>query len=148
MEHRRLVGRGPRARGVAAGVKVFFDGGCGPHGMELAVVAGGRTQMERDLGPGTSMVAEWLALIRATELARDLDLSDPVLLGDALAVIAQANGTARCPAPLAPHLDAFRLIQAQLGGCRLRYIKRGQNLAGIALSRARDGRSNVQRPAT
>ena len=148
MEHRRLVGRGPRAGGVAAGVKIFFDGGCGPRGMELAVVAGGRTYLERDLGPGASMAAEWLALIRAAELARDLDLPDPVLLGDALAVIAQANGAARCPAPLAPHLDAFRLIRAQLGGCRIRYVKRGQNLAGVALARAHDGRPGVQRPAT
>lgn len=140
MEHRRLVGRRPRAGNVAAGVKLFFDGGCSPRGMELAVVAGGRTHVRRDLGPGTSMAAEWLALIRAAELARDLHLPAPVLLGDALAVIAQADGAARCPAPLARHLDAFRLIRAQLGGCRLRYVKRSQNLAGIALARARDGR--------
>lgn len=76
-------------------VKVFFDGGCRPppHGMETAVVVKGRTYVRRDLGPGTSMDGEWLALLHAVEVAGALGLADPIFLGDALAVIGQATGT-------------------------------------------------------
>ncbi len=118
---------------MAAGVKLFFDGGWRPAtGMELAVVAAGRVHIERDLGPGSAMEAEWLALIRAATLARDH--ADPVLLGDAAAVIAQATGAVRCPASCLPHFDAFRTIEAPIGGWRIRHVKRTQNLAGIALA--------------
>lgn len=87
-------------------MKVFFDGGSRPlsTGMELAIVAGGRSIIKRDLGQGTSMDAEWLALIEAMRHARDHNLIDPLLLGDAAAVIAQANGSARCPPSCAGHL--------------------------------------------
>ena len=117
-------------------MKVFFDGGCrpAPAGMELAVVIGGQHHVRRDLGPGTSMDAEWLALIEAMRLARALDLVDPVLLGDAAAVIAQANGAARCPAAHARHLATFRLLPSPRGRVRLRHVRRTQNLAGIALA--------------
>lgn len=115
-------------------VKVFFDGGCRPEpeGMESAVVVRGVSYIRRDLGPGTSMDAEWLALLHAIAVARDLGLSDPVFLGDALAVIGQANGVTRCPAAYARHLQALRATGAPP---RIRYVKRAQNLAGIALGR-------------
>ena len=58
-------------------MKIFFDGGFRPAtGMELAVVAGGRGHIERELGPGSSMAAEWLALIAAIRLALTLELTD------------------------------------------------------------------------
>lgn len=121
---------------MAARVKLFFDGGWRPAtGMELAVVVGGRIHLECDLGPGSAMEAEWLALIRAATLARDL--ADPVLLGDAAAVIAQATGAVRCPASCLRYFGAFRAIETPIGGWRIRHVKRTQNLAGIALAKRR-----------
>lgn len=117
-------------------MKLFFDGGCRPStGMELAVVVGGDVLIERDLGPGSGMDAEWLALLRAARLACDRGLTDPVLLGDAAAVIAQATGTVRCPAAFAAYLDRLRQLWPPTGRWRLRHVKRSRNLAGVALAR-------------
>lgn len=118
-------------------MKVFFDGGCrpDPQGMELAVVIGGRSYIERDLGSGTSMDAEWLALIAAMRQAHARDLIDPVLLGDAATVIAQANGSVRCPPSCLRHMQAFQSLPRPAGRVRIRYVKRTQNLAGIALAK-------------
>ena len=104
-------------------MKIFFDGGLRPlpAGMEWAVVLGGRTHMARGLGPGTSMTAEWLALI--------------VLLGDAAAVIAQANGAVRVPSAHRAQFQLWSELPRPPGRFRLRYVKRTQNLAGIALAR-------------
>jgi ribonuclease HI len=124
---------------MADGVKIFFDGGCrpDPHGMATAVVIGGRVHIDRDLGPGTSMDAEWLALITAMRLAHAQAVTEAVLLGDAAAVIAQANGTARCPQAYRHHLETFCDIQRSFERVRVRYLKRTQNLAGIARAAAR-----------
>ncbi|WP_244501499.1 reverse transcriptase-like protein [Sphingomonas gellani] len=121
-------------------MKVFFDGGYRPDpvGMEWAVVVGGRCHRETGLGPGTSMTAEWLALLGAIRLAQAMGLADPLFLGDAKAVIAQANGTVRCPAPHLRHLEELRAIERQVGRRRIRYVKRTQNLAGIALAMAHE----------
>lgn len=114
-------------------VKVFFDGGYRPaQGMETAVVVNGRTYVRRNLGAGTSMHAEWLALLHAVDVAQELGLTDPVFLGDALAVIGQATGTVRCRNEYVHHLRALAEVAASP---RIRYIKRAQNLAGIALAR-------------
>ncbi|GAA3255013.1 hypothetical protein GCM10020258_13150 [Sphingomonas yabuuchiae] len=78
-------------------MKIFFDGGLRPGGMEYAVVMGGQARIVRDLGPGTSMTAEWLALIAATQAAHEAGLTDALLLGDAAAVVAQATGKIRVP---------------------------------------------------
>lgn len=120
-------------------MKVFFDGGLrpAPAGMEWAVVAGGRSYVERGLGPGTSMDAEWLALIAALRLAVALDMADVTLLGDAAAVIAQANGTVRTPPAYRHHLHSFSTCPRPPGRLRLRYLRRTQNLAGIALAKSR-----------
>ena len=120
---------------MARGVKVYFDGGCRPTGMELAVVIAGESFVRRDLGLGTAMDAEWLALIEAMRLAGEHGLTDPVLLGDAAAVIAQANGTMRCPRAFTKHLEHFRALARPPGRVRIRYVKRQQNLAGIVLAR-------------
>jgi ribonuclease HI len=119
-------------------MKLFFDGGSRPTGMELAMVVGGRSYIQRELGPGSSMDAEWLALIAAMRRAHELGLADPVLLGDAAAVIAQANGSVRCPPSCLRHLQAFRALPQPAGRLRIRYIKRAQNLAGIALATSHD----------
>jgi len=118
--------------------KIYFDGGCRPNpgAMEIAVVAGGVVEIDRDIGTGSSMDAEWLALIAAMRLARRRGLSDVVLLGDAAAVIAQANGAVRLRGTAAQHLATFRELAGDGPAPRIRHIKRTQNLAGIALARA------------
>ncbi|WP_209308423.1 reverse transcriptase-like protein [Sphingomonas corticis] len=103
--------------------------------MEWAVVIRGEAIVACDLGAGTSMEAEWLALLAALRLVRERRIADAVLLGDAAAVIAQARGEVRCPPAYREHLDTFHA----LGGAhlRLRYLRRAQNLAGIALDALR-----------
>lgn len=117
-------------------VKVFFDGGCRPNPgrIEVAVVAGGKTHILRDLGHGTNGDAEWLALIHALRIARALGIEDFVLLGDAAAVVGPASGAVKCRGSAAGHLEAFRTLAAGAMP-RVRHVKRSQNLAGIALAR-------------
>ncbi|GGB32067.1 hypothetical protein GCM10011380_21880 [Sphingomonas metalli] len=115
-------------------MKVFFDGGCRPAGMEWAVVIAGRAQFGDDLGPGTSMAAEWLALLAAIRLADAQGIDDPLFLGDAAAVIQQATGKVRCPSACRPYFEALPRPGSSL---RIRYLRRTQNLAGIALDARR-----------
>lgn len=119
--------------------KLFFDGGLRPAGMELAVVVGGRMHVARGLGLGTSMEAEWRALIVAVGLAVELGVEDAVLLGDAAAVIAQASGAVRVPMAYRSLAEAFRAM-SKPDRIRLRYVRRAQNLAGVALERLHGGR--------
>ncbi|MDB5704119.1 MAG: ribonuclease [Sphingomonas bacterium] len=121
-------------------MKIFFDGGCRPNpgAMEIAVVVRGQAHVLRDLGRGTSMDAEWLALIHALRMAQSLGEADFVLVGDAAAVIGQANGTVKCRGVGVRHLEAFRALAGAAGPPRVRHIKRSQNLAGIALARLQD----------
>ena len=121
-------------------MKIFFDGGCRPNPgrMEAANVAAGRTHILEDLGEGTSEEAEWLALIHALRVARELDRragAPLVLLGDAAGVVAQANGTARVRGIGTRHFGTFHSLYAEAGMPRIRHIGRSQNLAGIALAR-------------
>lgn len=117
-------------------VKVFFDGGWRPAtGMETAVVVRGQEYVRRPLGPGSAMEAEWLALLHAVELAGHLGVREPVLLGDSLAVIGQATGTAKCPDDYFRYLQALAALRSGAGDVRIRHVKRSQNLAGIALAR-------------
>ena len=123
-------------------LKLFFDGGCQPNPgqIEAAVVARGVSYLFDDLGEGSNMDAEWLALIKALELAQQLGERDFVLLGDARAVIAQANGQAKCRgASLQAHYAKFAGLIQPGHRVRIRWIARQQNLAGIALA-ARHGR--------
>ena len=118
-------------------VKIFFDGGCrgDPATMETAVVTAGHATIVRDLGPGTSSDAEWLALIHALTIARSLDLPDFVLIGDSADVIAKANGDIRPHGDVARYVARFRAIATSAKPPRVRHVKRSQNLAGIALAR-------------
>lgn len=117
-------------------LKIYFDGGCRPNPgrMEIAVVAGGAEYVVTDAGQGTSMDAEWLALLHAARTGLSLGPRPFVLLGDALAVITQARRSAKCPAAMTPHLEALRRLYPD-GPPPIRYVKRQQNLAGIALAR-------------
>lgn len=123
--------------------KVYFDGGCRPiptktnwpGRIELAVVIRGQAHVRLDAGHGNSHDAEWLALIEAVRLVRSLDIPDFVLLGDALAVIGPASGAVKCSRQAAAHLRVLDELLPQRGPANLRYIKRTQNLAGIALAK-------------
>ncbi|RVU06270.1 reverse transcriptase-like protein [Novosphingobium umbonatum] len=123
-------------------LKVFFDGGCQPNpgAMEVAVVVRGQSYFFDDLGHGTHNDAEWLALIKALEVAQGLGTEAFDLIGDAAMVIAQANGTGSCPAALCHHREQFLALTASNAPTRIRWIGRAQNLAGIALEKRRAGR--------
>ena len=116
--------------------KVFFDGGCRPNPghMEAMVVARGVANLFEDLGHGTSNDAEWLALIRALSLAQTLELPEFELVGDALGVIRQANAALQSDGEVDGHAATFRALAAAGPPPRIRWIKREQNLAGIALA--------------
>ena len=102
--------------------------------MEYALVCRGALRVEQGLGPGTSMIAEWLALIAATRWA--LTLAKPVVLvGDSAAVIAQARGLVPARGDHAVHLSEWQALVAGGPMPALRQVKRAQNLAGIALDR-------------
>lgn len=87
-----------------------------------------------DLGQGTSADAEWLALIAALELAQSLGLSDVELIGDSRDVIGRANAALRSGAAPPGHANTFLAMAAKGPPARIRWIKRAQNLAGIALA--------------
>lgn len=119
-------------------MKIYFDGGCRPNPgeMQIAVVARGVVHHVADLGHGSSEQAEWLALLHGLNVAATIGARDIVLLGDAAGVIAHAKGTAKCrTADLRDCLQKFRGGAAAFDRVRLRYIRRNQNLAGIALNK-------------
>lgn len=127
----------PLAPLTARRVKIFFDGGCRPNpgAMEIAVVVRGVAHVRRDIGHGTSFDAEWLALIEALRIVRTIGFSDYVLLGDSVGVIAQATGAAHCPRAALDHRAALLAMLPPGAPLPVRYVKRTQNLAGIALAR-------------
>ena len=121
--------------------KVFFDAGCRPNpgAIEVAVVMRGTTHLFDQLGEGTNSDAEWLGLLCALELEQAQGAKNVELIGDALEVIRQANaalGGAPCgPAhPQRQHILRFMALARQARPARIRWVKRAQNLAGIALA--------------
>jgi ribonuclease HI len=123
-------------------LKLFFDGGCRPNPgpIEVAVVARGRTYLKTGLGVGSNDDAEWLALLYALDVARDLGISDPLFVGDSTLVVKQASGAWPCHSPnLQQHLDSFRRRAQAFDRIGVRYIRRSHNLAGIALAATRTG---------
>jgi ribonuclease HI len=121
-------------------LKVFFDGGCRPNPgrIEVAVVARGLTYFFDELGCGTSSDAEWAALRMALQVAHTLGEPDFELIGDNANVIAQANGFSKCGTEQAlDHYARFQESAAPGHPKRVRWIRRSQNLAGIALARRR-----------
>jgi ribonuclease HI len=125
----------------AQALKIFFDGGCRPNPgeMETAVVARGKFHHLPRQGHGSSHQAEWLALLHALKVARELSETDIHLLGDSRAVVEQANGRLKCRGPaLQTCLAAFQEEARHFARLRVRHIARSQNLAGIALGQVRD----------
>lgn len=122
MAHRRL--------------KVFFDGGCRPNPgpIEAAVVVRGLPHLFDGLGLGTNSDAEWLALICALELSQSLGLNNIELIGDAVEVIQHANSALKNGHAIQGHPATFLALATKGPPARIRWIKREQNLAGIALA--------------
>lgn len=121
-------------------LKIYFDGGCRPNPgqMETAVVARGISYLKHHCGHGTSNDAEWLALIHAAEVAISIGAQDVVLLGDSAVVVGQASGVAKCrSAALRGHYETFVALRSRFERIKIRRISRYQNLAGIALTKAR-----------
>jgi ribonuclease HI len=130
----RRGGPGPEMPSVRA--KLFFDGGCRPNPgpIEAAVVVRGAVHLFEDLGHGDNRDAEWLALLRAAAIARTLGLERAVLIGDAAEVIAQAGAVLKGASPMHAHAAAFQTLAAAGPPLHVRWIRRAQNLAGIALA--------------
>lgn len=117
-------------------LKVFFDGGCRPNPgpIEAAVVIRGIPHLFDDLGIGNNRDAEWLALIRAMELTRTMGLSGVELIGDAVEIITKANRVLASGESRDDHEKRFLALAVETAPARVRWIKRAQNLAGIALA--------------
>ena len=118
-------------------LKVFFDGGCRPNPgpVEVAAVVRGQAFIRADLGHGSNGDAEWLALLHALEIAQQATAGDFELIGDSVSVIEQANRISRCrSASDKAHFERFIAQTALHPPARIRWIKRTQNLAGIALA--------------
>lgn len=115
--------------------KIFFDGGCRPNPgpIEAAVVIKGEVHWF-DLGHGNNQDAEWLALIEAVKLSQALGLEHVELIGDALEVVDHANRAMRNSAGEQGHAATFAALVQGRRPARIRWIKRQQNLAGIALA--------------
>ena len=121
-------------------MKIWFDGGCRPNpgAIETAVVAGGRTYLRHNHGQGDNNDAEWLALLDALGVARELGLTDIVLLGDSVLVVEQARGRApRVPTRFHAYRARFQAEAAGFARVRVRHVRRAHNLAGIALDAER-----------
>lgn len=119
-------------------MRIYFDGGCRPNpgSIETAVVAAGRIYHRADHGWGDNSDAEWLALLEALNVGRDLCVSDAILLGDSATVVDHASGAARSSLPRFHSYDArYRALVVGFDRVRIRRVPRTQNLAGIALER-------------
>ena len=126
---------------MTGALKIFFDGGCRPNPgeMETAVVARGILHHRTELGHGSSEQAEWLALLDALQVAKELGATIVEALGDSASVINQVRGVSKCRKPEHRRcLEAFEEEAGHFASLRVRRVKRTQNLAGIALAKARD----------
>lgn len=134
-----------------SGLKLYFDGGCRPNPgrLEIAVVARGETYFSDDLGCGSNNDAEWIALLAAARIARDLGERRVVLLGDAMLVVQQARGAWKCRgAALQHHAAQLELVRPWFTRLHFRQVARSHNLAGIALAQRREGRRIAFNDAT
>lgn len=117
-------------------VKVYFDGGCRPNPgpIEAAVVVRGSLQVFDDLGTGSNSDAEWQALFCALKVSHVLELTHFELLGDAIEVVRQADLALRTGESANENAARFLEVAELSPPARIRWIKREQNLAGIALN--------------
>ena len=116
-------------------LKVFFDGGCRPNPgpIEAAVVIRGQTHFFDDLGPGSSTDAEWSALFCAVRLSLGLGVPHVILMGDSIEVMRQASAVVATAMAGSAHGETLLSLLRPGTALSVRWIKREQNLAGIAL---------------
>lgn len=122
---------------MARRLRIYFDGGCRPNPglIEVAAVVRGVAHVRDDLGHGSNGDAEWLALIHALEIAQRLGETHFELVGDSRNVIGQANSVVRSRSTGdKAHFERFSALVVKHPPARIRWIKRAQNLAGIALA--------------
>lgn len=120
-------------------LKVFLDGGCRPNPgrIEAAVVVRGIAHHFADLGTGSNTDAEWQALFCALRLVQDLGLDDVELITDSREVVLQASQVLKTGHGGGSHAATLLALLAHYRPSRIRWIKREQNLAGIALDARR-----------
>ncbi|KQM13397.1 ribonuclease HI [Novosphingobium sp. Leaf2] len=102
--------------------------------MEAAVVLRGKTHLFDNLGSGNNADAEWLALICALEVSESALLLGAEFIGDALPVIRHANTILQSGIASDARSERFLALAELVKPSRIRWIKREQNLAGIALA--------------
>ncbi len=126
----------PRGESVGRRLKIYFDGGCRPNPgpVEVAVVIRGTAHVFTGLADGTNSDAEWCALIHALELSRDHNLGEVDFVGDALEVVRQANHALKTGGGPQPHAARLVALARELPPFRIRWVRRAQNLAGVALA--------------
>ncbi|MBU6266727.1 MAG: reverse transcriptase-like protein [Sphingomonadales bacterium] len=120
-------------------IKVYFDGGCRPNPgpMEAAVVVRGAAHFFDAPETGSSTAAEWRALACAIGLVRELGLRNVELIGDSREVTREAAAALAGGEPASAHSRALLALVGDDRPARVRWIRRGQNLAGIALEARR-----------
>jgi ribonuclease HI len=123
-------------------MKIFSDGACagnpGPMGIG-GVLLDGRKCVERfsqNAGHGTNNEAEYLAVIRALEIAAKHSAQAPVLHADSQLIVNQLNGNyaVRQASLQRLHRKAVDLARQFPGGVRFVWIPRKQNAEADALA--------------
>ena len=128
------------------GLKIYFDGGARPNpGMiETGIMVRGIFHHSQGLGPGDSNMAEWLALLRALQLAAKHGERNVILIGDSALIINQAKGLWPCRnSALQGYYAEFVGLAGNFDRIRLRHVGRSHNLAGIALDNLRHGSKSI-----
>lgn len=118
-------------------MNIYFDGGCKPNPgmMETCIVVCPPTSkpepiVMKDLGQGTSNIAEWSALLLAVSVAIERNVGQVQIIGDSKLVINQALGLWRCKnATLMNFKETLDELSKGLD-FKLSHINRDRNLAG------------------
>jgi ribonuclease HI len=130
---------------------VHVDGGArgnpGPAAIGVVVSSASDGEVVRELaeriGPATNNVAEYRAVIRGAELARELGAHEVELVNDSELIARQLTGVYKVkhPAMKPLHSEALAVLRQFAGGWRIRSVPRARNaradeLVNVALDRA------------
>jgi ribonuclease HI len=98
------------------------------------------------IGRATNNVAEYSGVIAALKTAVTLGAASVVLLSDSELLVRQVNGQYRVRnAGLKPLFQQVKQLQAQLGSCEFRHVRREENdLADRLVNQAIDAKANVE----
>lgn len=122
---------------------IYFDGGCNPNPgkMEICIVVLDQNKKTphviRNLGRGTSNIAEWSALLFAATHAKELGLKKVTFVGDSKLVVNQAKGLWRINKQ--NFVELKKMFENSVEGItwEIRHLPRDYNLAGIYLEKGR-----------